>query len=330
VSVQALILAAGLGTRLAPLTLFRAKPAVPFLNRPIINYALDSVRQAGASQVFINLHHLPETVLTAVGDASDVLFSFEPAVLGTAGAIGKLRKWLGNEPIVLCNGKIYFEQDLDEVLHFHHERGNWVTMVVVPYREHQPFTPVSADEEGNIVGFGLKGSPVTKSRYIFTGVHILSPDVLNQIPEGPSDTVRDIYPRLMAQNKPVRVFVSQASWSEISTPGRFLGESLRVLTSREISVLSHDSTDVLGKQVVIGKQVEIGADCRLENSIIWDNVVIGSNVRLHGCVISSSTRLPSSSEFRDMIITPVPPVSDREIENRGGRRQGDIVLWPVK
>ncbi len=315
---------------MAPLTLFRAKPAIPFLNRPIISYALDNVREAGASQVFINLHHLPETVLAAVGGAPDVFFSYEPSVLGTAGAIGKLRKWLGNEPLVLCNGKIYFEQDLAEALRFHEERHNWVTLVLVPYREDQPFSPVSTDEEGNIVGFGLKGTPVTKFRHVFTGVHILSPEVFDFIPEGPSDTVRDLYPRLMAQKRPVCAFVSQASWSEISTPGRYLRESIRVLTSQGISMLSHDSTDVVGKQVVIGKQVEIPADCRLEKSVIWDNVVIGSNVRLHGCVISSSARLPSSSEFRDVIVTPVPPVSDREIGNRGGRRQGDIVVWPMK
>ncbi len=329
-TVRGLVLAAGLGTRLFPLTLFRAKPAIPFLNRPIITYSLDGLRHAGASQILVNLHHLPDTVLTAVGAAPDVLFSWEPAVLGTAGAIGKLRKSLENETLVLCNGKIYFEQDLAEVIRFHEENRNWVTLVLVPYRGNEPFSPVSIDQEGNIVGFGLRGTPETELRYIFTGVHVLSPEVFDFIPEGPCDTVRDVYPRLMADKRRVRAFVSQASWSEISTPERYLSETMRVLTSRQQSVLSADPLDASARGVVAGQQVQIGADCRLENSIIWDNVVIGSGVKLHACVVTSGTRLPSFSEFRDVIITSVPRDCDREIMNRGGRCEGDLVIWPLR
>lgn len=327
--MQGLILAAGLGTRLIPLTLFRAKPAIPFLNRPIINYALENVRRSGAKPVFVNLHHLPETVLRAIGPAPDVLFSYEPVIQGTAGAIGKLRELLVNDPLILYNGKIYFEQELADVARFHQERRNWVTLVLVPYRADEPFSPVYTDADGNIVGFGLKGTPLTDFRYIFTGVHVLSPEALEQIPEGPCDTVRHLYPRLMAQNRPVRAFVSQASWAEISTPARYLSESIRVLSSRALSVLSADQKELSGRHVVIGQKVEVGTDCRLENSIIWDNVIIGSNVRLRGCIVSSGTRLPSSSEYRDVIVTPAPPVSDREIENRGGHRMDDIAVWPM-
>jgi len=328
--VRGLILAAGLGTRLFPLTLWRAKPAIPFLNRPIINYSLDALRTAGVNQIVVNLHQLPETVLTAVGAAPDVLFSWEPAVLGTAGAIGKLRKTFANETLILCNGKIFFEQDLTDVIRFHEANGNWVTLVLVPYHSNEPFSPVSIDEEGNIVGFGLKGSAQTNLRYIFTGVHVLSPEVFDFIPEGPCDTVRDVYPRLMADRRPVRAFVSQASWSEISTPGRYLSETRRELSSRRLSVLSPEPISVRARGLLAGDHVQIGTDCWLENSIIWDNVHIGSNVTLQRCVVSSCTRLPPSSEFRDAIITPVPRDSDREIANRGARREGDLVIWPLK
>ena len=162
--MKALVLAAGFGTRLVPLTLFRAKPAIPFLNRPVIHYSLEMLKRAGIEQVVVTFTTSRIPFARRSGHAfPTVSYSFEPEILGTGGAIAKVRDFLRGDDFVVCNGKIYFEEDLAPVLAFHRESRALATLVLVPSEQNPGFNPVFVSPDRRVRGFGprYQASPVT-------------------------------------------------------------------------------------------------------------------------------------------------------------------------
>ena len=309
-----MILAAGMGKRLEPLTLFRAKPAIPFLNRPLIHHAVDLLRRSGVTDMVINLHHLPQTIIDLLtslreGESSPgFTFSHEETLLGTAGGIGQARHFFSGDPLVVCNGKIYFEEDLSEAVRFHRDTRSTVTLVLIPHSPGTPFTPVFMGSDGTIAGFGKRsGSEVSNRAYVFTGVHVLSREVLGLIPEGCSDTVRDLYPGLMRDGYPVRGFVSRAYWCECSSPRRYLEKSLEVLARRGLENMTggpHVKAHCRG--VVADPSAGAHESSRLENCVLWDAVKVGPRSSLHNVILSTGVELPSETHLRDVVVTPLP------------------------
>jgi len=142
-----MVLAAGLGLRMRPLTLLRAKPALPVLNRPLIHWTLELLRRHGVTDVVVNLHHLPATVRRAVGDGRAlglrVSYSFERELLGTGGGPRKVRRLFGDEPFLLVNGDVVFDMDLSDLVRRHVASGARATLALKAHR--------SAAEYGGIV-----------------------------------------------------------------------------------------------------------------------------------------------------------------------------------
>ena len=311
---QGMILAAGLGARLQPLTLFRAKPAIPFLNRPLISYSLDLLRRARIEEVIINLHHLPESIIESIGSQDDAAgsprlkFSREEIILGTAGAIGSVRDFFSRDPFIVCNGKIYFEEDLSAALRFHQDSGATATLVLVPCRPSDSYPPVFLDEEQNVIRFGSAQERNTPGKgYVFTGVHILSRDVLPFIPEGSSDTVKDLYPALMREGHRLRGFVSRAFWCECSSPALYLKKCLEVLgrQGRE-NLTESEELQARCRHVVAGPSVEAPRSCVLENCVIWDHVKLGSDSSLRNVVLSTGVELAPDTQLQNVVVTPLP------------------------
>ncbi len=322
--MQGMILAAGLGSRLHPLTLFRAKPAIPFLNRPLICHAADFLRRLPLSELIVNLHHLPDSVISALGEAaSRVHYSPEESLLGTAGAVGRVRARLSADPFVVCNGKIYFEEDPRQVVGFHRDRGAIATLVLVPQSGEQRFRPVRVNRAGEVVGFGQVGqSEEELESYTFTGVQVLSQRALDFIPEGPSDLVDDLYLGLIREGYPVLGFVSRARWCECSTPERYLRKSLELLDSRGQDCLAGSSLDEDAcHRSVVGQGVEVSPGSNLKQCVVWDDVRIGPACSLSNAIIVSGVHLPTQTNLSDVIITPARhPETD----------QTDYRLWPLR
>ncbi|MFB3903374.1 MAG: sugar phosphate nucleotidyltransferase [Acidobacteriota bacterium] len=322
--MRALVLAAGFGARLAPLTLFRAKPAIPFLNRPIIHYSLEMLQKAGIDQVVVNLHHLPDSVRRAVRDAFPrVRYSFEPQILGTGGAIAKVRDFLREDDFVVCNGKIYFEEELRKALAFHRESGAVATMVLVPFDQNPGFNPVYISSDRRVCGFGPGYQPQPDDTpWVFTGVHILSPQLLDRIPDGPSDSVRDLYAQLVCERKKVNGFVSQAYWCETSTPERYLEKSFEVLRRK-----GRDDENIAADSSRVHPKAEV------RHSIIWDDVTIGERANLNRVIAVGNITVPAGAQFGNAILTPLPDVYpgglQGVLQNRGGRLAGELVVWPL-
>ncbi len=336
--MKGVILAAGYGKRLRPLTIWRAKPAVPFLNRPLIEYSLDLFRRSGIQEIAVNLHHAPDSVVRAVGGYLDplqeptptILFSEEPEILGTAGAFGPLRSFLQGGDFVVSNGKIYFEEEnLDRLRAHHLESENLVTMVLVERDENEPFTPVRLSPEGAITSFTAQSETATDRAYTYTGVQIVSPQVLDLIPDRPFDTVRELYPEIWRQGGRIGGWVSRAYWCECSLPSRYLNKSFEVLHRLGKSHLSTAPLHPELDRVIFGPRVEISPQCRLDRTIIWGDTRVGAGSQLHDVIISGGLDLPESTRLSQVVVTP-------RLENIPGSlaAEGQIrdccVIWPLK
>ena len=149
--MKAMILAAGFGTRLFPLTIDRTKPAIPFLGKPLVGYVAEYVAKFGFTDVVVNLHHQPESVKEALGDGSDFGVKIhytieEPKILGTAGALDNARHLLEDDTFVIVNGKLITDIDISAAIETHKKSGAIATMVLKPNVKREKFTEVNVKE----------------------------------------------------------------------------------------------------------------------------------------------------------------------------------------
>ncbi len=306
-----MILAAGLGTRLFPLTRLLAKPAVPFLSQPLIHHAIHLISGLGPRTVVVNLHHLPETVTSAVRryrseknqglENLRIEFSEERHILGTAGGVRAAKDRLDTDDVVVINGKIYSELDLSQVLTNHRSRGALVTLVVVPRPPGSPFNPVRIDSNSRVLGFGPRGPG---ERYAFTGIQIMKQEVVNRLREGPLDLVRDVYPMLLEERDLVEAHVSRQLWCECSTPTRYLQGSLQVL-EKSAAPWAASQFSKPAQGLILGSGCSIGAGSDVRDTILWDRVMIGENCMVRNAIICSGVRLPNSLQLTNAIVTPM-------------------------
>ncbi|MFC1836077.1 NDP-sugar synthase [Thermodesulfobacteriota bacterium] len=206
--MKAMILTAGLGTRLRPLTLERAKPAIPLLGRPLVTSLMEGLAQFGVDRFRLNLHHLPRTIESIFEHPNQrrlrVSFSHEPEILGTAGGLKANESFLAGGSFVLANGDIVMDFPLNEALRFHKERGALATMLLYPQSRPYRYYPMRIHSDGRLCNFKSRnadGEP-TDQAYVFTGVHILEPEIFDYIPAGCFYEINDrAYPRLTMEER---------------------------------------------------------------------------------------------------------------------------------
>lgn len=300
--MKAMILAAGFGTRLWPLTIGRTKPAIPFLNRPLIAFTIDYLRKYGFEDVIINLHHEPESVKEQIGNGSRfgvrIHYSLEePEILGTSGALDRVRDQLDKETFVVINGKIITDVDLAAALETHRKMKALATLVLLPNVKRERFSEVKITDDGRIAEFA--GFPDAQSAIgnqqsplMFTGIHVMEPEIFDYIPRGVfSDSVRDVYPAAMADGKTVAAHVaaSDSFWRELSTIERYLEISLEFL-ARENRDVAMDA----------GCLIESGA--QIVRSILWKGVRVESGAQLSECIVGDNVRIPAGSGFNRSVI----------------------------
>jgi mannose-1-phosphate guanylyltransferase len=234
--MKAMILCAGLGTRLRPLTERWPKPALPFLGQPLLRYHLAVLKAAGVTAVGINTHHLPEVMAaTARAECERARLPLhvvhEPVIQGTGGGIRGLRDFLSDSDFIVFNGDILFPVDLRPVVAAHRNSGAAATMVLMPMPPDEKYAAVEMDPEREvrrIAAYGPGGTGL--SPWHFTGVHVMSPRVFDFMSaEGPEDINREVYVRLMQAGLTIRGEVVQAYWSDLGTPSRYLSTVRDVL-----------------------------------------------------------------------------------------------------
>jgi len=301
--MKAMILAAGFGTRLFPLTIDRTKPAIPFLGKPLVGYVAEYVARFGFHDVIVNLHHQPESVRTALGDGSaygvNIEYTIEsPNILGTAGALDNARDLLSDGTFIIVNGKIITDIDISAAVETHRRTGAIATMVLKPNIKRERFTIV--ETSGSFVtGFGELAKPFSEDEIrdteheatvplMFTGIHILEPEVFEYIPRGVySDIGPTFYFPAFAEGRRIAAHITDADWYELSTIPRYLDISLAMLNG---------TTDFHG----INCRIDPSASIR--DSIFWDNVTIENDVNLYRTIVADDVVIPAGSHLENVAI----------------------------
>ncbi|MFB6351860.1 MAG: NDP-sugar synthase [Bradymonadaceae bacterium] len=234
------VLCAGFGTRMRPLTEAVPKPLLPFLNTPILTYALDHLADAGIRRVGMNLHHLADSVPPVANRLCrqfglEAAYSREWEILGTAGGIRGIWHALGepDSTLVVTNGDSVMNIDLEEHLEAHRESGAGVTLVVRPKADEQP-GKIWVDEAGRLRGIRdfrapESGEDASLKEFDFTGLHLLEPQVLSDIPMENGCVIEDVYGPMLEDGAHINVSVHDEFWAALDNPGLLLSTSKRVL-----------------------------------------------------------------------------------------------------
>lgn len=299
--MKAMVLSAGLGTRLRPLTIERAKPAIPLLGKPLIIRLIEKLTECGCRKFRLNLHHLPRSIEkifeASPWDALPVSFSHEEDILGTAGGLKANESFFDQGTFLMVNGDILFDFPLVEALAFHRQRQALATLILVRQEPPYRYSPVRIDESNRLVDFKGAGSkgPRRPETYVFTGVHILEPAVFGYIPSRVFYEINDqVYPAAMREGERVLGLPVDGYWSDLGDPIRYLDAQRALFLKRGASCTVHvapdasaDSSSRIGPFVTIGSGCVIEAGCVAENAVLWENVRVKSGSTVRNCVVGS-------------------------------------------
>jgi NDP-sugar pyrophosphorylase family protein len=330
-----MVLAAGLGLRMRPLTLVRAKPVLPVLNRPLLHWTLELLARHGVDDVIVNLHHLPESVTEAVGDGSAlgmrVRYSHEKTILGTSGGPRAVRDVLGDEPFLLVNGDMYFDFDLGALVAHHRASEAQATLALLPNPEPKSYGSIVADPTGRVLSLAGLPRRARGTRSLFTGVHVLDPGLLDRLPEGASDSVRDLYAPLVAEGERVDGVRVHGAWYDLGRPRPYRDAQLRLLPGRgRDRVLLHPRARVHPaarvRRSVVGAGAHVGAEAVVERSILWEGTAVEAGARVEGGIVVSGAVVRRGERARGVIVLPRRAVDGQE--EIGGRVESrDRMAW---
>lgn len=332
--MRAMILAAGFGTRLFPLTIDRTKPAIPFLGKPLVGYVAEYLSVFGFDEIVVNLHHQPESVMNALGDGSEfgvkIHYALEqPAILGTAGALWNARDFLRDETFLVINGKIVTDIDLQAALETHRKFGALATMVLKENPKHEKFTIIET-ENGFVKNFGGFPEPIfedeirnpksaIRNPLMYTGIQILEPQVFNYIPPAvESDIISVFYRPAIAHGEKIAAHVADGYWYELSTIQRYLEISLAVLNGKN-------------EGVVIGENADIALTATVRDSILWNDVTIENAAVVERAVLGDGVRVRAGEIIRNAAVVRRELLENVEIPAKAlpGRFESDNYVVPL-
>lgn len=309
-----MILAAGYGTRLWPLTADRTKPAIPFLGKPLVGYVAEYLAGYGFDDVVVNLHHRPESVRKALGDGSDfgvrLRFVEEKEILGTSGALDNAKHLLDSDTFIVVNGKIITDINLSKALDHHKQTGALATLVLIPNYKRERFTVVHT-RDGAITHFG--GMPNNEMRndenlsafsegelgpdsafvdvpLMFTGIQILEPRIFDYIPRGVfSHSTTDVYPKAIEKGELVAAHVAEGKWRELSTVRRYLEISLTMNEGRNNGVIK-------------GQRDFISSSSSVKDSILWDDVIVEEGARVERAILGDGVTIKAADTVENAVV----------------------------
>jgi mannose-1-phosphate guanylyltransferase len=288
---QALVLTAGLGTRLRPLTDVRAKPAIPVAGEPLVRRIIAWLAGHGIPDLVLNLHHRPETLTAVVGDGADlgarVRYSWEqPVVLGSAGGPHLALPIVAADTFFIINGDTLTDVDPRAVFRSHAASGARVTLALVANTEPHRYGCVRLAGDGAVTGFVRRG-PEAEGSYHFIGVQVAAAEVFRDLADGrPVNSIGGIYDELIrATPGAVRGFVCDAAFWDVGTPADYLRTSA-----------------AFANGVDCGRRVRIDRTAVVRRSILWDDVVVEPGCELEGCIVTDRVRVKAGSRFRDAIL----------------------------
>lgn len=323
----ALVLCAGLGTRLRPLTDVRAKPAMPVAGEPIIRRIVAWLVSQGVDDLVLNLHHRPETLTAVLGDGGDlgarVRYSWElPRILGSAGGPRLARAIVGADTFLIVNGDTLTDVDLGHLADTHAASGAVVTLALVPNREFLRYGGVQLDADGRVTGF-IRPGPSAAGSCHYIGVQVVAGRVFDGVEPGEAaSSIGGVYDALVAsQPGSVRGVVCDAAFHDVGTPGDYWR------TSHAFAAASGSTGSS------IGRGGRIDASARVTQSILWDDVEVGADAVLDECIVTDRVRVPPGAVYHgsiliagenDLMVSPLDVGADPRVppSQRPGRTPG--------
>ncbi len=291
----ALVLTAGLGTRLRPLSYVRAKPAMPVAGVPLVRRIFGWLALYDVLKVVLNLHYKPDTIIAAMAGepGMDVRYSYEDPILGSAGGPRQALPLIDSPRFFLVNGDTLADVELYPLAREHERSGALVTMALVVQPDPGHYGGVSVDAKGAVTGFVRRGTPST---YHFIGVQAVDAEAFRNVAPGrAADTVGGLYPNLIAERPgSVRAFICDATFHDIGTPQDYLATSL-FLARQERRPLP-----------LVGDRSVVDPLAQVEESVIWDDVIVEAGAELTRCVVADGVRIPSGTRLEDAVIVRRP------------------------
>lgn len=292
--MQAILLAAGYGTRLRPYTAIRPKPLFPVRNQPLLHRLLAQLQACNCRPVLVNAHHLAGQIEAALALWPETLVQVEPEILGTGGSLRKALDSMDNDPVLVMNADLYHEIDLEQAYHCHLGSKNDVTLVLHDYPRFN-----NVDVVGDRVrGFGADAT-ASGERLAFTGIHVADPEVIERIPTGRFHHIIDLYRELAAEGRIGYCRVDGAPWRDIGAPADYL-DLHRELLGRDGGWLI-DPAARIGSDVIlegwgcIGAGAVIGAGARLCRSVVWDGAEVACGDVFVDAIVSGNAEIDRAS-----------------------------------
>jgi len=294
-----MLLAAGLGTRLRPLTYELPKPMVPVLGRPVMEHILRLLAKHGFDDVVANLHYFPDLIRDRFGDGSAygvrLVYSYEPELLGTAGGVRNVREHFGDETFLIISGDALTDIDLGALWAAHKEKGGIATLALKRVDDTSQFGVVIVAEDGRIQGFQEKPDPAEAlSNLGNCGIYVFEPEIFDYFPEPEFvDWAMDVFPTLLAQDVSFYGHEFPDYWNDVGSLEEYRQGNFDALEGRVRVEMSQNGAAAPGDAEVEGP-VFIGEGCE-----------IASGVRLTGpVVIGDGSRIGENSALRDTIVWP--------------------------
>jgi NDP-sugar pyrophosphorylase family protein len=361
-----MILAAGYGTRLWPLTVDRAKPAIPFLGRPLVGYVAEYLARHGCREIAVNLHHRPESVRDSLGDGSRfgvrLHYVEEPEILGTSGALDNARDFFSGETFVVVNGKIATDIDLGRALETHRRTDALATLVLRPNPEREKYSTVEIDG-GRIAGFGGYPPPASDKAGDADGGSqktegaggakgekgIASAAFITRAPRSQSgyrDGVPLMFTGIHILDRRVFDFTPRGVFSDSVTDvypkAHDAGERISAHVAEgnywyELSTIPRylDTSLALlrreGRTLDVGAGSEIEAGADVSDAVLWENVRVERGARVRRAVLGAGVRVRAGETFEDAAVVRAELVrgEERPAKALAGEFRGDNFVVPL-
>ncbi len=293
--MKAMILAAGLGTRLRPLTSNIPKALVPVGNRPVIEKVIEYLKTQGVTEFVVNAHHHHKQIVKHLDDigqlGAKIEVRVEPKILGTGGGIKNTEDFWDTDPFFVINVDILSDIDLAQAYEAHKKDCNLATLIL---HDHEPFNQIRIDDRLNITDIARENQT---GRLAFTGIHIIEPELLSHIKRGVHSNIIDCYRELIKAGEPIRGYISEGHrWRDIGSIESYIlanKDALRGKSSLVDPGCHIEASSKLMDWAVIGAKAIIEHDVEIRRSILWENVKIRKGIKVIDSIVTASREVRS-------------------------------------
>ncbi len=324
--MKALIMAAGYGTRLEPLTFAVPKPMVPIVNIPAMQHNIELLKRQGFREITANIHYFPEQIENYFGSGSflgvNLSYSFEKKLLGTAGGVKRMAEIAGiDDTFVVLSSDALTDINLKRIVTFHKKKKALMTIALAKVSDVSQFGVVIQDKEGKITGFQEKPKPEeARSDLANAGIYVIEPEILKMIPEGFYDFGKELFPKLAEGKDALYGHDMVEYWSDVGGLEKYINSNYDAMKG---AVRIRIPGRRVGRSTWIGKREKINRSARFEGSvIIGDNCAIGRDVYIRDSVIGDKCVIEDGSSILGSVIW-----SDTVVETEAQITQAVLGSW---